>query len=358
MTGEGKTFIRNIAITIITLCSAFLVSLLLQYGFSVHEHVTAIFVLAVFLISDLTRRYAYGILASLVSMLVVNYAFTEPFFFFDFIQPENLISAVVMVAVSVFTCTLVSKLKEQEAAAEHEREKMRANLLRAVSHDLRTPLTSIYGASAALIEEREALSEEQQLKMLHGIREDSQWLIRIVENLLSITKIDSGSIKLEKSPVVLEELVDAVMAKFHSRYPDRKVILDLPEQFIAIPMDALLIEQVLINLLENAIQHAVGMRHLWLRAVVQGGRVIFAVEDDGCGIRPGQKAKLFRGGNGSQDGPADSRKRNAGIGLSVCAAIIKAHGGELWVEDREGGGARFLFALEAGEENCDEQQQI
>ena len=117
MTGEGKTFIRNIAITIITLCSAFLVSLLLQYGFSVHEHVTAIFVLAVFLLSDLTRRYAYGILASLVSMLVVNYAFTEPFFFFDFIQPENLISAVVMVAVSVFTCTLVSKLKEQEAAA-------------------------------------------------------------------------------------------------------------------------------------------------------------------------------------------------------------------------------------------------
>lgn len=356
MKEKGRSFARNIAVTVLILGVAFAVCLLLQYGFSVHEYVTAIFVLAVFLISDLTRRYIYGILASLASMLIVNYAFTEPFFWFDFIKPENLISAVVMVAISVFTCTLVSKLKKQEeAAAEHERERMRANLLRAVSHDLRTPLTTIYGSSAALIEDRAKLSEEQQLKMLRGIEEDSQWLIRIVENLLSITKIDSGNVKLNKVPTVLEELVDSATVKFQNRYPEQELILDIPEQFVTIPMDALLIEQVLINLLENAVHHAVGMTHLWLRAVVQGGQAVFAVEDDGCGIPPEQKAKLFRGGGGSQDGPADSRKRNAGIGLSVCADIIKAHGGNLWVEDREGG-AQFLFVLDAGEEETDEQQ--
>ena len=143
---------------------------------------------------------------------------------------------------------------------ESEMEKMRANLLRAVSHDFRTPLTTIYGASSALIESGSEFTDEQKEKMLRGIQQDSQWLYRMVENLLSVTRLD-GDINLIKTPIALDELIDSVLIKFAKRYPDQEVEVDLPDELVIIPMDAILIEQVIINILENAVQHAEGKAH-------------------------------------------------------------------------------------------------
>lgn len=338
--------IRNTAITIAILCVAFGVSLLLQQTLEIPEHVTTTFAFAVFLISVLVPGYSYGIAAAFVATIAINYAFTFPYFHLNFTIPTNIFSAITMIIIAVLTSALTIKVKRQEAVkAESEKERMRANLLRAVSHDLRTPLTTIYGSSTALLENRESLSSAQQEQILRGIKEDSEWLIRMVENLLSITRIDSGKVKIAKSPVVLEELIDAVILKFKKRYPNQALQLDIPDELTLIPMDAILIEQVIINILENAVQHAVGMTTLSLRVFTLSGQAIFEISDDGCGIREEKLARIFTGCDVAGDQPTDSRKRNAGIGLSVCATIIKAHGGDIRAENGKNGGAIFRFNL-------------
>ena len=349
--------LSNILITAAILLVSFGISLLLQNVFQVQEHITTVFVFAVFLISLTTDGYAYGIVAAFLATIAVNYAFTFPFFSLNFTIPVNLISAVVMIILSVLTSALTTKVKRHEAIkAESEKERMRANLLRAVSHDLRTPLTTIYGSSAALLESRNEMTPQQQAQILRGIKEDSQWLVRMVENLLSITRIDSGKVKLLKTPTVLEELVDSVVLKFNKHYPQQEVQVEIPEEMVLIPMDAILIEQVIINILENAVQHAEGMRNLMLRVFTLGNQAIFEILDDGCGISQERRDKLFLGFGdfASQHKPADGQKRNAGIGLSVCATIIKAHGGDIRAENRSCGGTVFRFTL-AIEEQDDEQ---
>jgi len=216
-----------------------------------------IFMLAVFVTSMYTDGYLWGVLASLASVLAVNFAFFTPYFAFNFTLPENLFSGLVMLAVSIMTSTLTTRVKKQEQLhMETEREKMRANLLRAVSHDLRTPLTSIYGACSTVTENYDSLGKEQALKLLREACEDAQWLNRMVENLLSVTRFDGEQVAVKKTPTVLEELLDAVLVKFKKRCPDVPVQLELPEDFVMIPMDSMLIQQVLMNLLENAVLHA------------------------------------------------------------------------------------------------------
>ena len=191
--------VRNTVIMISIFAIAVAGSLIFEH-LDVHEHISTIFVFAVFLTSLLTDGYLYGIISAFAGMLAVNYAFTYPFFALNFIIPANFISAIIMITIAFLTSMLTTKVKRQEALkAEGEKERMRANLLRAVSHDLRTPLTTIYGASTTLLENQGTFSPEQQEAMLRGIQEDSDWLMRMVENLLSITKIDSGKIKIIKT---------------------------------------------------------------------------------------------------------------------------------------------------------------
>ena len=332
--------------TIGTLLGVFLVNLFLVEQFATKTMTPMIFVLGVFLVSWRTQGYVWGIAASLVSVLAVNWAFTYPYWAFDLISPECISSAVVMLIVAVMTGALTTRLKQQEKLkAEAQAERMRGNLLRAVSHDLRTPLTTIYGSATALLEEEHMLTETQKQTMLRGIREDSEWLVRMVENLLSITRIDSGNVKISKTPTVLEELIDSCVLKFKKRYPDQFLELEIPDEIALIPMDAILIEQVIVNILDNAVQHARGMTRLTLRVFLLGGQAIFEIKDNGCGIHEDMLGRIFTGYEDSRNHPADSRKRNFGIGLSVCATIIAAHGGDIRAENNKSGGATFRFTL-------------
>ena len=349
-----KRYIKDSLITIIALACAFGLSVLFQYRFDVEEHITTVFVFAVFLISLLTKGYFYGVTAAFIGTVAVNYAFTFPFFSLNFTIPRNLISGIVMIAIAILTSALLTKLKQHEAMkAEAERERMRANLLRAVSHDLRTPLTTIYGSGMSLLENGEAMTEVQKKKIILGIKEDSEWLIRMVENLLSVTRIDSGKVRIIKTPTVLEELIDSVLLKFRKRYPGQKVILELPDELVVIPMDAILIEQVMVNILENAVQHAIGMTQLILRVSIIGRQAVFEIMDDGCGIPPKRLETIFTGYVASENEIADSQKKNTGIGLSVCATIIKAHDGIMQADNRKTGGAVFRFVLDTEEMNHD-----
>ena len=337
----------NLFTTVLIMLLCFGAGFLLQKTSATDSLLTAVFVLGAFLTSLLTEGYVYGVLFSLVSVVMVNFAFTFPYFQVNFTIPENFIAAVIMLAVAIMTCTLTTKLKRQEAIkAQGEKEKMRADLLRAVSHDLRTPLTTIYGASSAILESSAEFTEEQKTKMLQGIKEDAQWLTRMVENLLSVTRLDGKNVKIIKTPTVLDEFMDDVLVKFQKRYPQQDVILELPEEFILIPMDAMLIEQVVVNILDNAVQHAVGMTQISMKVFSIGGKAVFEIRDNGCGISQERLKHIFEGYFHEDQVPSDSRRSNAGIGLSVCSAIIKAHGGHIQAQNRRGGGALFRFTLD------------
>ena len=346
---DKKHIAADICFTIFTLGTMFLMNLFLVEQFNIKTVTPMIFVLGVFLVSWRTQGYAWGLVSSLVSVLAVNWAFTYPYWAFDLIRPECIASAVVMLVVSTVTGALTTRLKKQEKLkAEAETERMRGNLLRAVSHDLRTPLTSIYGSCSVMMENYDDLTKEKQLKLLSEIRSDAKWLNRMVENLLSITRIDADAVRLSKHSTSVEELIDSLLVKFRKHYPLQKVTVQLPEEFVSIPMDAMLIMQVLMNLLENAVFHATGMENLWLTVELMGHKAVFTVADDGCGI-PAERLPNLLTGRLVSEAPVDANRNNMGIGLSVCSTILKAHGGELQAGNRPEGGAFFRFALELEE---------
>ena len=341
-----KQIIADSMFTLITLVIVFLINLFLARQFDTKAMTPMIFVLGVFLVSWRTQGYGFGIASSLISVLAVNWAFTYPYWAFDLISPECISSAVVMLIVATLTGAMTTRLKQQEKLkVEAEAERMRGNLLRAVSHDLRTPLTSICGSCSVIIENYDQIPRERQLKLLGDVQSDAQWLTRMVENLLSVTRVDGERVRLSKNSTVLEELIDAVLVKFHKHYPGQQVHVQIPSEFLSIPMDPMLIEQVLMNLLENAVFHAEGMENLWLRVERQDGRAIFYVEDDGCGIAKERLPGLFFGLQ-DQENFVESGRSNMGIGLSVCRTIIKAHGSDIQAKNRSGGGAQFSFSLE------------
>ena len=259
---------------------------------------------------------------------------------------------------------MAQSLNEMSASLKQQMEQVqqaqqqRYELVTSLSHDLRTPLTSIYGACSTVIENYDSLDKEQKVKLLGEACSDAQWLNRMVENLLSVTRFDNDKVAVQKTPTVLEELIDTVLVRFQKRYPDVNVKLELPDSFIVIPMDSMLISQVLTNLLENAVLHAEGMTQLTLKVFTVGSHAVFEVTDNGCGIPKERLKKLFSGMLPAED-TADHGKHSMGIGLSVCAAIVKAHGGEIKAESRQGEGTTIRFWLETEsietEENQDEQ---
>ena len=205
----------------LAMAAASALCLLLQRVSTSDVHVPLVFVLAVLVVSLLTRGYFYGLLAAVSSVFAVNYAFTEPYYKMDFTLYGYPLTFMTMTAVGCAVSALTSLMRERERLrAESEREKMRANLLRAVSHDLRTPLTAISGSLSAVLENGDALDPEQRSRLLAGAREDADWLCRMVENLLSVTRIGDGQAGgLHKQEEALEEVIGAAVTAFRKRNP-------------------------------------------------------------------------------------------------------------------------------------------
>ena len=340
--------LKDLFFTIFVLALTYFLSYYVQFVFETDTLVPTIFVLGVFFISLRTEGYVWGVVASLIGVMLVNFTFTAPYFEIDFITPVNMFAALVMLVIAIMTSTLTTQIKQQEKIkAESERERMRGNLLRAVSHDLRTPLTSIYGATSVIMDNYDSLNKEKQMKLLGEIHEDSQWLIRMVENLLSVTRIDNSITQIAKDSVVLDELIDSVIVKFNKHYPNQRVDVVVPDEFISIPMDPILIQQVLMNIMENAIIHAQNMTELKLSVYIENNSAVFEVMDNGCGIPEEKLHNIFTGYLERENTtPTDGSRNNMGIGLSVCSTIIKAHGGVLYAKNRPEGGALFGFILE------------
>jgi two-component system sensor histidine kinase KdpD len=244
--------------------------------------------------------------------------------------------------------------EQREILIETEKEKMRSNLLRAISHDLRTPLTGILGASSAILENRDLLDVQTQDKLISNIKDDSQWLIRMVENLLSVTRINEDTANVTKTPEAAEEILAAAISRIRKRFPQQNIKVSVPEELLMVPMDGTLIEQVIINLIENAIKHSGYDTMINVTLRQENDMAAFEVRDNGEGISEEDFQYLFESYIPDGKRTSDS-SRGMGIGLSICMSIIKAHQGKMEAYNHVEGGAVLRFTLPLQGEDRNEQ---
>jgi two-component system sensor histidine kinase KdpD len=263
-------------------------------------------------------------------------------------DPARLVSVEQRRQIDAFAAQMALALERADLAEQTdrarrdmEREQLRSALLSSVSHDLRTPLAVITGAASTLVDSRSKLDESTELDLSRTILEEAERLNRLIRNLLDMTRLESGTVQVKKEWLSLEEVVGSALNRLESRLGERSVRVELPPDLPLVAFDAVLVEQVLINLIENAIKYSGGP--IEIDAVSSPVELRVTVEDRGPGIPPGQEQRVFekfhravsdRNGTGG-----------AGLGLAICRAIVAAHGGRIWVENREGGGAAFHFTL-------------
>lgn len=243
------------------------------------------------------------------------------------------------------------KLRENQTslALEAQREKLRADLLRAISHDLRTPLTSISGNAQLLMNGSVPLDDAQKQKLYADIFEDSAWLISLVENLLSITRIDNKTLSLNLKPELISDLIDEAVAHSHHRAKHHHLHVLENDELLMVRADAPLIVQVLVNLIDNAVKYTPEGTDIVISASQRNAEVIVSVADDGPGIADDVKPKLFEMFFTAGSIRSDAR-RGLGLGLALCRAIVTAHGGDIWVADNDPHGTIFTFSLLKEEE--------
>jgi two-component system, OmpR family, sensor histidine kinase KdpD len=233
--------------------------------------------------------------------------------------------------------------KQQRVKLEIEREHLRGDLLRSVSHDLRTPLTGMLGSVGTLIDNYDVLNDITRKELLSDVYSEVEWLSALVENVLSLTRLDSQHVQLQKQPEAVEEIVAEALSRVKRRIADHPLTVSTPDELLIVPMDGTLIVQVLVNMLDNAIQHTPDHSSIQVRVHQENAQAVFEVADHGPGLSADALASVFERFYSKQVA-AESRK-GAGLGLSICKSIIKAHGGTISAENAAEGGAVFRFTL-------------
>ncbi len=264
-------------------------------------------------------------------------------------DPRRFVDPAQRALLDVFAAQVASALERarlaeeaQRAQLEMESEKLRSSLLSSVSHDLRTPLTVISAAASALLESNPAVGAEARQDLLQTVHEEAQRLNRLVRNLLDMTRVASGAIKVSKEWQPVEEVVGAVLNRLEEPLAGREVVVDLAPDLPLVPMDAVLVEQVLINLLENAAKYSPPASPLRIAARAEDGAIVVEVADRGPGVPPEQARRIFEK---FYRMPGERVGGGAGLGLAICRGVVEAHGGRIWVDHRDGGGAVFRFTI-------------
>ncbi len=345
---------KNCLIFFVTLLSVTFISLLFREIVANPDvNLTMFYILGIVIVARYTSGYIWGFLFAIASVFSINYFFTYPYHNFNMTLEGYPITFIAMLIIYIITSVLTTDLKEQaqilakqeKELMEAQKEKMRANLLRAVSHDLRTPLTGIMGNSNSYLEMEEELSNDEKRHIVENIKSDANWLLNMVENLLSVTRIDNDTAKVKKYMEPVDEVVSSAVVRFKKRFPNAQLKVRLPNNFIMVMMDATLIEQLLINILQNAHIHSQTVKPIELIVEEYNTKVWFTVRDYGVGIAEDRLATLFdgEGYNRNNDVKADGYK-GMGIGLSICKTIVKAHGGDIKVRNHAEG-SEFYFYL-------------
>jgi len=229
----------------------------------------------------------------------------------------------------------------QQAHVEAETERMRNAILSSVSHDLRTPLATITGAASSLLEGQETLGPASRHELIRGIYDEAHRLDRQVKNLLDMTRLEAGAVRLQKEWHPLEEVVGAALTRLEGQLQGHLVRTRFPPGLPLVRIDGVLIEQTLINLLENALKYTPPGSPIDLSASEVDKTILFEIADRGPGLPKGEEQRIFD--KFYRAGPA--RESGVGLGLTICRGIIEAHEGRIWAENRPGGGAVFRFTL-------------
>ncbi len=322
-----------------------------------------LYTLGVFIITRYTSGYIYGLMFAVASVLSVNFFFTYPYQNFNFTLEGYQVTFLGMFIIGILTSTMSSNMKEQsrklleqekalaeqeKALMEAEKEKMRANLLRAVSHDLRTPLTGIIGNSSTYLEMEHRLSNGEKRALMEYINNDANWLLNMVENLLSVTRIDNDTASVSKSLEPVDEVVAAAVIQFKKRFPEAEVHVTVPESepddVMMVMMDAMLIQQVILNILQNAQLHSGSTKPLELTIDEDEDNVMVSIRDYGVGIDGDRINDIFDGAGFKKGESYTDGYKGMGIGLSICKTIIMAHNGQISARNCEEG-AEFSFSL-------------
>lgn len=251
-------------------------------------------------------------------------------------------AVVTQVALAMESVTLLERTREAQAEAETSR--IRAALFSSVTHDLRTPLSSIKASATSMLEEGVSFDPSQRRDLLKTIAEESDRLNRLIGNLLDLSRLRAGALVPEKIPAPIEDVVEAVVARLRKVLDDRRVQVQIKDGIPPVPMDVLQIDQVLSNLLENAARHSSSDGEIEIKATRWHNSVEVEVADRGTGIPPEERDRVFEE---FYRGEAD-REGGAGLGLSIARAIVQAHGGEMWIHETPGGGATVGFRLPLG----------
>jgi two-component system sensor histidine kinase KdpD len=229
----------------------------------------------------------------------------------------------------------------QQAHVRVETERMRNAILSSVSHDLRTPLATITGAASSLLTEQGHLDPAARRELAQSIYRETDRLDRILKNLLYMMRIDSGAVLLSKEWHPIDEVVGAALARMEGRLHDHTVNTMFPADLPLVRVDGVLLEQVVINLVENAVKYAPPGSAIDLSASASDREVVVEVADRGPGIPVGEETRIFEKFYRAKPG----REGGVGLGLTICRGIVEAHGGRIWAENRSGGGALFRFAI-------------
>ncbi len=323
-------------------------------------NIIMVYVLGVLITSMVTTQRVYSLASSIVSVVLFNFFFTYPKFSLDAYAAEYPVTFLIMFLAAFLTSSLALSLKnharrsaqmakeKEDAAVLARNEQLRANILRAISHDLRTPLTSISGNASNLLSNAKDFDEETKKRLYMDIYEDSMWLIRLVENLLAVTRIEDGKMDIRIAPELVDEVIEEALHHVSREGGGHRIIKEASDDLLLVKMDARLIMQVIINIVDNAIKYTPPGSEIRITAARDDGTVAVRISDNGPGMNDETKAHVF---DTFYTGPkkiVDSH-RSLGLGLSLCKSIVNAHGGEIAVSDNPPHGCIFTFTLPTGE---------
>lgn len=311
-----------------------------------------IYVLGILLVAVFTHGYAYSLILSAGSVLGYNFFFTVPRYTLHFNDSSYIATFILMlivgIGISAVTYQLKRRLQQINALnlerarlkSEAEKEQLKAMLLRSISHDLRTPLTTMKNGAEVLLADNK-IGERDRHEILSDIADKADWTIRLVENLLSLSRIDSERLTVKKKPEALEEIVPQAVRKVYGLLGNRKMHYDMPPELLLVPMDATLIIQTISNILGNAVKYTADDGNITIKVWDTGRNAVFRISNDGEQIAEVDLPHLFEAYYKGGDSTKDS---GGGLGLSICKLIVTAHGGEISARNLEHGVA-FEFTL-------------
>lgn len=317
----------------------------LAFGRQQLADVVMVFLLGVVVVS---LRFGRGpaLAAAVLSVFAYDFFFVPPYWSLAVTDVRHVLTFAVMFVVALVISGLTGRVKAQADDARQrevaiQTERLRNALLSSVSHDLRTPLAVITGATTALLDGGGPSDPATRRDLLETVHEEALRLNRLVRNLLDMTRVEGGGLHVHKEPHPIEELVGSALNRVDDRLGGREVSTDVPAALPLVPLDPVLIEQVLVNLLENAIKHTPEGTPLRVSVAPSADEVTVSVDDRGPGVPEPDRARIFEKFQRLERGEGGG----VGLGLTICRGIVVAHGGRIWVEPRGGGGSRFRFTL-------------